>query len=81
MMRASIMRDVQREQRGRSMGVSDGREEKEARGMTPLHLGGSVQHSQSPIAAEGGAVMWRSRMSGSGHVVDIAHIGKVHGDE
>jgi hypothetical protein len=33
-MRASIMRDVQREQRGRSMGVRDGREEKEARGMT-----------------------------------------------
>jgi hypothetical protein len=33
-MRASIMRDVHREQRGRSMGVRDGREEKEARGMT-----------------------------------------------
>jgi hypothetical protein len=31
-MRASIMRDVQREQRGRSMVVSDGREE--IRGMT-----------------------------------------------
>jgi hypothetical protein len=80
MMRASIMRDVQREQRGRSMGVSDGREEKEARTLS-LHLGGSVQHSQSPIAAEGGAVMWHSRMSGTGYVVDIARIGKVHEDE
>jgi hypothetical protein len=34
MMRASIMRDVQREQRGRSMDVSDGPEEKRACGMT-----------------------------------------------
>jgi hypothetical protein len=35
--------------------VSDGREEKEARGMThSLHLGGSVQHSQSPIGADTG---------------------------
>jgi hypothetical protein len=48
--RASIMRDVQRERRGRSMGVSDG-----ICGMTlPLHLGGSVQHSQSPIDADTG---------------------------
>ena len=54
-MRASIMRDVQREHRGRSMGVRDGREENEARGMTLSRLlGGSVQHSQSPIDAETG---------------------------
>jgi hypothetical protein len=34
LMRASIMRDVQREHRGRSMRVSDGPEEKRACGMT-----------------------------------------------
>ena len=33
-MRASIMGDVQRKQRGRSMDVRDGPEEKEPRGMT-----------------------------------------------
>jgi len=64
-MRASIMRDVHREQRRRSMGVRDGREEKEARGMTlfPV-LGGSVQHSQSPMNAETRAVMEPACSSG-----------------
>jgi hypothetical protein len=54
MMRASIMRDVQREQRGRSMGVSDGREEKEIRGMTlSLHWAGAcstLSHRYLPQA-------------------------------
>src|SRR6476620_562573 len=65
-MRASIMRDVQREQRGRSMVVSDGREDKRACGMTSLHLGGSVQHSQSPMDAEMRPVMEPACASGSG---------------
>jgi hypothetical protein len=44
-------------------------------------LGGSMQHSQSPMTARDGAVMGYSGMSGTGHLVNIAHIGKVHTDE
>jgi len=50
------MPDVQCEHRGRSIGMRDGLEEKKACGMT-LPWGGSVQHSLSPMDAEGGAVM------------------------
>jgi hypothetical protein len=43
-----------------------------------LRLGGSVQHSQSPMKAGYGAVIGHSHMSGTGHVVNIAHVGKVN---
>ena len=56
-MLASIMRIVQCEQRGRSMGVSDGRRKSKPVAWRFPELGGSVQHSLSPIVADGGAVM------------------------
>jgi hypothetical protein len=54
-MRASIMGDVQRKQRGRSMDVRDGPGGKRTSWHdASLHLGGSLQHSQSPIGADTG---------------------------
>ena len=67
LMRASIMRDVQREHRGRSMRVSDGREEKRACGMTlPCNLG-------MPIRGGDGSSM---RVGFPEPVVNTAHIPK-----
>src|SRR5258708_38513493 len=56
--RASIMRDVQCEHRGRSIGMREWAGGKIGLWhATSLHLGGSVQHSLSRIDAEGGAVV------------------------
>jgi hypothetical protein len=77
LMRASIMRDVQREHRGRSMRVSDGPEEKRACGMTlPCIWAGACStlgHRWMPIRGGDGASML-FRVSGA--VVNIAHIPK-----
>ena len=65
-------------QRGRSIGSNDGSVEW-ANGMDAFPvLGGSVQHSQSPIAAEDGAVIGHPFTSVADLVVKIAHIGKVN---
>jgi len=75
--RASIMRDVQREQRGRSMRVSDGTGEKICFWHdTSLHLGGSVQHSLSPIGPIRGGDQTSVRPGVPEPLVNIAHIPK-----
>jgi hypothetical protein len=53
-MRASIMRDVQREQRGRSIAVSDCSDEVT---MLPCFWAGAFTDSLSPMVADGWAVM------------------------
>jgi hypothetical protein len=62
-MRASIMRDVQREQRGRSIAVKNCRDDVT---MLPCFWAGAFTDSLSPMAADGWAVMAQACASDSG---------------
>jgi hypothetical protein len=72
-MRASIMRDVQCEQRGRSIAVKDCWDEVI---LLPCFWAGAFTDSLSPMVADGWAVMEQHAPRVPEPVVNIAHIPK-----